>query len=126
FTDQDGGTPAAGLLAGQYTPRRIPKAQGELGIDRGPAHFTAHTVRTEIFALSHKNAPFSIANHTLSASTVSATSCTRKNCAPRATPANAAATLPETRSAGVRPITWPIMDLRDRPTSQGKPWLSIS
>ena len=62
-----------------------------------------------------------MARQTLSASTVAATSCTRTMAAPRATAASAAATLPAVRSSTGLPVMRPTVDLRDQPTSSGRP-----
>ena len=116
----------------QHAPRGVPKAQNELRCDRRLAHAAANAVSTEI-GLDHvmSNAPFTTAilhshrlpvltaRHTLSASTVSRTSCARMMAAPRATAASAAATLPATRSLTSRPVSAPIVDLRESPTATG-------
>ena len=60
------------------------------------------------------------ARQTFSASTVAATSCTRKMRAPRATHTSAAATLACTRSAATaRPVSLPSVALRDQPAITG-------
>src|SRR6185369_14149242 len=59
------------------------------------------------------------ASQTLSASTVSATSCTRTMRAPFCTAASAAATLATSRCEASRPVSTPSEDLRDHPASTG-------
>src|SRR5690606_16038166 len=64
----------------------------------------------------------STARQTRSASTVAATSWTRTMRAPRCTATRCAATEPWTRSSGpARPVSSPMLRLRDRPASTGTP-----
>ncbi|MNI55584.1 hypothetical protein D3C73_1105440 [compost metagenome] len=111
---------AHGVFARQHAAGGITQAQRKFGVDHRTADFTTHPIGAEILALTHELiAPCSAACHTLRASTVAATSCTRTMEAPRDTQASAAAMLPDSRSPTGRPVACPIMFLRDRPISNG-------
>src|ERR1700674_4545501 len=71
-----------------------------------------------LWAVIGDQSPYA-AHHTLSASTVSRTSWARTIFAPRAAAANAAAMLPAVRSPASRPVSAPMVDLRDSPTPTG-------
>src|SRR5690606_24769381 len=119
LADDHGGPPGGYGTAGQHAAGGVAQAQGEFCVDPIAAHDAAHPVGSEILACAHARTPCSTADQTRSASTVSATSWTRKICAPRTAPARAAATLPPRRRDGGRPVTAPIMDLRDTPSKLG-------
>ena len=130
----------------QHASRGVAEPEHQLGRNRLLTHAAAHTVGTEIAFLRHVTAHLiqpahptlrsrrkneeavpssghrpapSTARQTLSASTVSRTSCTRTIAAPRATAESAAAMLPAVRSPTSRPVSAPMVDLRDRPTATG-------
>src|SRR4051794_23180474 len=62
-----------------------------------------------------------VAAVTARASAVAATSCTRKTLAPRSKASTLVATVPATRSVTSRPVRRPRNDLRDVPTTNGRP-----
>ena len=104
----------------QRAPGRLAQLQHELGRDRRFAHAAAHAVGAEIFAFHRPVQPVFDWHATPSTHRrVSRTSCTRTMAAPRATAANAAATLAAARSFTSRPVIPPSIDLRDRPASTG-------
>src|SRR5690606_13872514 len=115
------GTPARSSLRTKNATCRITQTQCKFCIDYRPTDFTTDTISSEIFTLAHTETPLLLtASHTLSASQVCATSCTLRIPAPRSTPANAAARLPARRSLASRPVTAPIIDLRDKPSNTGR------
>ena len=99
-------------LRREDAPSGVAEPQNQLGRYRRFADTTTHAIRTKVFLAQ-------IARHIFSASMVSRTSCTRTIAAPRATAANAAAILPAMRSPTSRPVSAPIVDLRDSPASTG-------
>src|SRR5690554_876803 len=108
-----------GVTPCQHATSRIAQPQCEFGIDSGTAYPTADAVGTKIFTFAHTKDSSLIVRQIFNASTVSATSCTRSMCPPCSTPYSAAARLAASRSRGSRPTTWPSMDFREKPSSQG-------
>src|SRR5690606_125658 len=119
LANHHGGAAGTFILGSQNLASSITQAQGELGVNGWATYFTADTIGAEILTIAHSETPHSTAFHTSSASRMAATSWTRTIFAPRATQARAADRLPIKRSLAGFPVTWPIMDLRDKPISQG-------
>lgn len=117
-----------GVLADQHTValtvplERLaggpPQLQHELRRNGKISHLPADSVRSKVFPLGHQPASFT-AVATLTASTVSLTSCTRTMLAPFMAAIVAAARLAGKRSPTSRPVSCPSMDLRDTPISSG-------
>src|SRR5690606_6534029 len=119
LSDHHGGATPPLMIAGQHPPGRMAQPQRELGVDRGPTYPTADPVGTKILTFAHTKDSSFIVRHIFTASTVSATSCTRRMWPPISSPYSAAARLAASRSPGSLPTTWPSMDLREKPSSQG-------
>src|SRR5205085_2497018 len=95
----------------QHAAHCVREAQHEVGRDGRLADGPADAVRAEI-GPAHGFVPCCAALHTLSAATVSLTSCTRTIVAPLSAASSAAATLGTMRSCTCSPVTLPRLDLR--------------
>src|SRR5689334_10209995 len=118
LADEDRGTRAVrrrDVCAREDLAGGVAELQDEIGRDGRLAHAAANAVGAEEFAGHFR------ARRTFIASTVSLTSWTRTSFAPFCTARRAAATLPARRSSTARPVISPMVRLRERPATTGKP-----
>src|SRR5690606_39731161 len=81
------------VVAHQYPTGCVPQPECEFGIDCRPTDAATNTVGTKILTFAHTKDSSFIVRHIFTASTVSATSCTRRMCPPFSSPYKAAARL---------------------------------